>query len=139
MGQVWQATDTQLNRQVALKILPDAFASDPDRLARFTREAQILQLENVVAWLVVGGPRRGVVGPSTLPACIAGDAGEVETLQNARVLLRAPVCQWGAGPRRRPARQGGPGAGCDATGTGEAAEAAQPGEPRQSKCNLPTP
>ena len=42
MGQVWQATDTQLNREVALKILPDAFASDPDRLARFTREAQIL-------------------------------------------------------------------------------------------------
>ena len=34
MGQVWQATDTQLNRQVALKILPDAFAADPDRLAR---------------------------------------------------------------------------------------------------------
>ena len=32
MGQGWQATDTQLNRQVALKILPDAFASDPDRL-----------------------------------------------------------------------------------------------------------
>ena len=42
MGQVWQATDTQLNRQVALKILPDAFAADPDRLVRFTREAQIL-------------------------------------------------------------------------------------------------
>ena len=39
MGQVWQATDTQLNRQVALKILPDAFAADPDRLARFKREA----------------------------------------------------------------------------------------------------
>ncbi len=38
MGQVWQATDTQLNRQVALKILPDAFAADPDRLARFTRD-----------------------------------------------------------------------------------------------------
>ncbi len=41
MGQVWQATDTQLNRQVALKILPDAFAADPDRLARFQREAQV--------------------------------------------------------------------------------------------------
>ena len=42
MGQVYQATDTKLNRQVALKILPEAFASVPDRLARFQREAQVL-------------------------------------------------------------------------------------------------
>ncbi len=42
MGQVWQATDTQLGRDIALKILPDAFAADPDRLARFQREAQVL-------------------------------------------------------------------------------------------------
>ena len=47
MDQVWQATDTQLGRQVALKIPPDAFASDPDRLARFTREAQLLESLNV--------------------------------------------------------------------------------------------
>jgi serine/threonine protein kinase len=33
MGQVWRARDTKLSRDVALKILPDSFASDPDRLA----------------------------------------------------------------------------------------------------------
>jgi len=42
MGEVWRATDTKLGREVAIKILPDAFAADPDRLARFTREAQVL-------------------------------------------------------------------------------------------------
>jgi hypothetical protein len=42
MGQVYRARDLKLNRDVALKILPDAFASDPDRLARFQREAQVL-------------------------------------------------------------------------------------------------
>ena len=42
MGQVWRATDTTLGREVAIKILPDAFASDPERLARFEREAKTL-------------------------------------------------------------------------------------------------
>src|SRR5215469_11735517 len=42
MGEVWRATDTKLNREVAIKLLPETFAGDPDRLARFTREAQVL-------------------------------------------------------------------------------------------------
>ena len=42
MGQVYRAMDTTLGRQVAIKILPDAFASDPERLARFEREARTL-------------------------------------------------------------------------------------------------
>ena len=42
MGEVWRATDTRLGRDVALKLLPAAFASDPDRLARFEREAKLL-------------------------------------------------------------------------------------------------
>jgi Tol biopolymer transport system component len=42
MGEVYRGHDPKLNRSVALKILPDGFAADPDRLARFKREAQVL-------------------------------------------------------------------------------------------------
>src|SRR5579864_7485165 len=46
MGEVWRATDTKLNRDVAIKILPEAFAQDADRMARFAREAQVLAALN---------------------------------------------------------------------------------------------
>ncbi len=42
MGEVWRATDTTLDREVAIKILPTEFSSDPERLARFEREAKLL-------------------------------------------------------------------------------------------------
>ncbi len=42
MGEVWQARDTKLDRDVALKVLPEAFTSDPDLKHRFEREAKAL-------------------------------------------------------------------------------------------------
>jgi eukaryotic-like serine/threonine-protein kinase len=46
MGEVYRARDTKLNRDVAIKVLPELFANDPERLARFRREAQMLAALN---------------------------------------------------------------------------------------------
>ena len=51
MGEVYRARDTKLNRDVALKVLPDAFVDEPERLARFQREAEVsLPAPNVLIW-----------------------------------------------------------------------------------------
>src|SRR5215211_7593545 len=46
MGEVYRARDTKLNRAVAIKVLPDLFVDNPERLARFQREAQLLAALN---------------------------------------------------------------------------------------------
>src|SRR5713101_1701094 len=46
MGEVYRAKDTKLKRDVALKVLPEAFAGDPERMARFQREAEVLAALN---------------------------------------------------------------------------------------------
>src|SRR3954469_23015809 len=46
MGEVYRARDTRLKRDVAIKVLPDAFARDPERLQRFRREAELLATLN---------------------------------------------------------------------------------------------
>lgn len=48
MGEVCRATDTNLKREVAIKVLPESFALDADRLARFQREAEVLASLNLV-------------------------------------------------------------------------------------------
>ena len=41
---MWRATDTHPGREVAVKVLPETFGQEPDRMARFTRESQVLAL-----------------------------------------------------------------------------------------------
>ena len=66
MGEVYRARDTRLNRDVAIKVLPDLFSEDPDRLARFTREAQTLARLNhpniaAIYGLEESGPLRALI------------------------------------------------------------------------------
>ena len=66
MGEVYRASDTKLHRDVAIKLLPEVFASDPERMARFSREAQVLASLNhpniaAIHGLEEGDGRRALV------------------------------------------------------------------------------
>src|ERR1044071_8295945 len=61
MGAVYRAADTRLNRDVAIKVLPDFFAADPDRLARFAREAQVLAALNHSNIAAIYGVEEGAI------------------------------------------------------------------------------
>src|SRR5438477_5150497 len=80
MGVVYRARDTKLQRDVALKFLPDHFASDPDRLSRFQREAQVLASLNHPNIAQIYGFESG---------CIVMELVEGETL--AERVARGPI------------------------------------------------
>src|ERR1043165_9317167 len=89
MGEVWRATDTKLNRDVALKILPEAFANDRDRMARFEREAQVLaSLNHPNIAAIYGVEEHAIVmelveGPTLAERLVAGPIPLEEALKLA--------------------------------------------------------
>jgi serine/threonine-protein kinase len=82
MGEVYRARDTKLNRDVAMKVLPEAFANDPDRLARFEREAQLLAALNHpnIAQIYGLEDAPGQDGPGSRLRCIVMELVEGDTL-----------------------------------------------------------
>src|SRR3954447_1610003 len=90
MGTVYRATDTKLQRDVAIKVLPDAFANDPDRLARFTREAQVLaSLNHPNIAAIHGVEDRALVMELAEGATLAGPLTEEEALPIIHQLIDA--------------------------------------------------
>jgi hypothetical protein len=90
MGEVYRATDTNLKRMVAIKVLPDSLASNTDRLARFQREAEVLASLNHPNIAQIHGLEKGpaafdsaqtreaghyTVGGATERSCLIADPG----------------------------------------------------------------
>ena len=91
MGEVYRARDTKLNRDVALKVLPEAFANDPDRLTRFQREAETLAALNHANIAHVHGLEEV---PSTRPGQPAVRALVMELVEGddlATLIARGPI------------------------------------------------
>src|SRR5262245_16997772 len=74
MGEVYRARDTNLHRDVAIKILPDAFAADAERLARFEREARVLAALSHPGIAAIYGLERTPTAIVLVMELAAGDA-----------------------------------------------------------------
>jgi Tol biopolymer transport system component len=72
MGEVYRATDTRLGREVAIKVLPESVAQDPERLARFEREAKILASLNHPNIATIHGIEEGGSAPALVMELVEG-------------------------------------------------------------------
>ncbi len=107
MGEVWRARDTTIDRDVAIKVLPEAFAADADRLARFEREAKVLASLNHpnighIYGLEQSGDTRALVlelvdGPTLADRIADGPISLDEALPIATQIAEAPEAAHEAG------------------------------------------
>ena len=97
MGEVYRARDTKLGREVAIKVLPDSFVNDPERVARFEREAQLLAALNHPHIAAIYGLERSadtqflvleLVDGETLAAKLEGRSGKGLRLDEALGIAR---------------------------------------------------
>ena len=103
MGEVWRARDTRLQRDVAIKVLPDLLAEDPERLARLTREAQTLAALNhpniaqIHGFEESGGVRALVmelVEGDDLSALIVRGVGNIDKGKNGFCFVFCKSMRW---------------------------------------------
>jgi serine/threonine protein kinase len=80
MGEVYRATDTNLGRDVAIKVLPDSFAQDPERLARFEREAKTLASLNHSNIATIHGLEKGLAEAGHFTRALVMELVEGQTL-----------------------------------------------------------
>jgi eukaryotic-like serine/threonine-protein kinase len=102
MGEVYKARDTTLNRDVAIKILPEGFASDPERAGRFTREAQTLAAlnhPNIAAIYGIEGAGSGLPPGEIRPPSLVMELVEGEDLST--LIAQGPMSRSDALPIAR--------------------------------------
>ena len=91
MGEVYRARDTTLDRDVALKVLPERFAADPERLARFTREARVLaSLNHPHIGAIYGIEKAAIDGGAPVRALVL-ELVEGTTLADGLLRSRRPL------------------------------------------------
>jgi serine/threonine protein kinase len=110
MGEVYRALDSKLNREVAIKVLPEGFAQDTERIARFQREAQVLASLNHPNIAAIYGLEESdgirapvmelVEGPTLADRTAAGPIPLDEALMIARQIVLTLVSNWPAMVKR---------------------------------------
>ncbi len=112
MGEVYRATDTRLKRDVAIKVLPAEVAGDPERLARFQREAELLASLSHPHIGAIYGLEEADGKPLLILELVEGD----DLSERIRRARSRPTRPWRSFARsRRPSRRPTSGASCTAT------------------------